>query len=113
MGSNLRTREAILLGESDLRDFHDIITAVAADRLAYLRALAARGLQEEKITEETAMVYSVNKSQMRKDLDLAKKEMFPQSDEPCGLKLNFEDLHVDPRRPSGRWCKVAGVPRRS
>ena len=27
MGSNLRTREAVLMGESELRDFHDIITA--------------------------------------------------------------------------------------
>jgi hypothetical protein len=23
--------------------------------------------------------------------------MYPQNDEPSGLKLNFEDLHVDPK----------------
>ncbi len=34
---------------------------------------------------------------MRKDLDVVKKELYlPQSDEPSGLKLNLEDLHVDP-----------------
>ena len=50
----------------------------------------------EKVTEETAMNFCVNKSQMRKDIDYAKKEMFPESNEPSGLKLNLEDLHVDP-----------------
>lgn len=97
MGSNLRTREAILLGESEVRDLHDIITASIQfgwHTFEYSLLGAFRG---EKISEETAMIYSVNKSQMRKDIDLAKKEMFPQNDEPTGLKLNLDDLHYDPK----------------
>ncbi len=97
MGSNLRTREAILLGESDVRDFHDIITAAQPMGWHTFEYSLLRAFREEKITEDVALVYSVNKSQMRKDLDTAKKEMYPQSDEPSGLKLNLDDLHVDPK----------------
>ncbi len=96
MGSNLRTREAVLLGESELRDFHDIISASRPAGWHTFEHSLIESFKSEKITEDTAMSFSVNKSQMRKDIDLAKKEMFPQSDEPTGLKLNYEDLHVDP-----------------
>jgi twitching motility protein PilT len=96
MGSNLRTREAVLLGESEVRDFHDIITASRPMGWHTFEHCLLEAFKSEKITEDTAMTYSVNKSQMRKDLDIAKKEMFPQTEEPTGLKLNFEDLHVDP-----------------
>jgi twitching motility protein PilT len=97
MGSNLRTREAILLGESDVRDFHDIISAAQPLGWHTFESSLLQAFREERITEDVALVYSVNKSQMRKDLDAAKKEMYPQSDEPSGLKLNLDDLHVDPK----------------
>ena len=97
LGSNLRTREAILLGESDVRDFGDIMTAAQPLGWHTFEHSLLQAYREEKISEDVALVYSVNKSQMRKDLDVAKKELFPQSDEPTGLKLNLDDLHVDPR----------------
>lgn len=97
MGSNLRTREAVLLGESEVRDFHDIITAAIPMGWHTFEHSLVEAFKMEKISEETAMSYSVNKSQMRKDLDIAKKEMYPATDEPSGLKLNFEDLYVDPK----------------
>lgn len=97
MGSNLRTREAVLLGETEVRDFHDIIAAAQPAGWHTFEHSLIDAFKLEKITEDTAMAYSVNKSQMRKDLDIAKKEMYPQVDEPTGLKLNFEDLYVDPK----------------
>ncbi len=97
MGSNLRTREAIMLGESDVRDFHDIITAAQPMGWHTFEHSLLTAFREEKISEDIALVYSVNKSQMRQDIDVAKKEMYPQNDEPSGLKLNLDDLHVDPR----------------
>ncbi len=97
MGSNLRTREAVLLGETDVRDFHDIITAAQPLGWHTFEHSLLQAFREERITEDVALVYSVNKSQMRKELDLAKKEMYPQADEPSGLKLNLDALHVDPR----------------
>jgi twitching motility protein PilT len=97
MGSNLRTREAVLLGESEVRDFHDIITAAQPMGWHTFEHSLVAAFKLEKISEETAMSFSVNKSQMRKDLDLAKKEMYPGSEEPSGLKLNLDDLYVDPK----------------
>lgn len=96
MGSNLRSREAILLGESDVRDFHDIISASEPMGWHTFESSMINAFKEGKITEEVAMTYSVNKPEMRKSLDLAKKEMYPVDDEPTGLRLNLEDLHVDP-----------------
>ena len=96
MGSNLRTREAVLMGESELRDLHEIITASIPLGWHTFEHALLEAFRSDKVSEETAMNFSVNKSQMRKDLDYAKKEMFPASDEPTGLKLNLDDLHVDP-----------------
>lgn len=96
MGSNLRSREAILLGESDVRDFHDIISASEPMGWHTFERSLINAFRDGKITEETAMTYSVNKPEMRKSIDLVKKEMFPVDDEPTGLRLNLEDLHVDP-----------------
>ena len=45
MGSNLRTRETILLGESESRNYHEIIEASLPERLAQLRAVADHALQ--------------------------------------------------------------------
>ena len=96
MGSNLRTREAVLLGETEIRDFHDIISASIPMGWHTFEHSLIDAFKLEKISEETAMAYSVNKSQMRKDIDVAKKELYPSGDEPSGLKLNFDDLYVDP-----------------
>lgn len=96
MGSNLRTREAVLLGESELRDLHDIISASVPMGWHTFEHSLLDAFKSEKVSEETAMNFCVNKSQMRKDIDYAKKEMFPQTEAPSGLKLNLDDLHVDP-----------------
>ncbi|MHA3770326.1 type IV pilus twitching motility protein PilT [Verrucomicrobiota bacterium sgz303538] len=96
MGSNLRSREAILLGESDVRDFNDIISASEPMGWHTFERSLINAFRDGRIAEETAMTYSVNKPEMRKSLDLAKKEMFPVDDEPTGLRLNLEALHVDP-----------------
>jgi twitching motility protein PilT len=96
MGSNLRTREAILLGETEVRDFDDIITASQPLGWQTFEQSLLAAYKDSKITEDVAMTYSVNKPSMRKSIDIAKKEMFPPDDEPTGLKLNLDDLHVNP-----------------
>ena len=93
MGSGLRTREAILLGENDLRDFHDIIESNYQYGWHSFEQSLLKHFRENKITEETAMLYSVNKPAMRKALDVAKKSMAPEDDTPSGFRLNLEALH--------------------
>ncbi len=96
MGSNLRTREAVLLGENEIRDFHDIIESNYQNGWHSFEQSLLKLFRENKITEDTAMLYSVNKPAMRKAIDVAKKSMLPDDDTPSGFRLNLEALHVAP-----------------
>ena len=96
MGSSLRTREAILLGENELRNYHEIIESSAQNGWHSFEQSLLRLFKEQKITEETAMLYSVNKSSMRKAIDVAKKHMQGEDHSPSGFRLNLEALHVAP-----------------
>ena len=93
MGSSLRTREAVLLGESDVRDLHEIIESGTTNGWHSFEQSLIRLFKESKISEETAMLYSVNKPAMRKTLDVAKKEFGPADDSPSDFRLNLDALH--------------------
>ena len=101
MGSNLRTREGILLGESEVRNFHEIIEASSQAGWHSFEQSLCKLYVEGKLTEETAMAYSVNKSGMRRAIDLAKKTTQPQDASPSGFRLNHEALHIA-KPPAGR-----------
>ena len=71
MGSSLRTREAIELGESENRRLHDIIeTGTSAGWHSFEQSLL-KAYEEDLITEETALLYCGNKPAMRQRLDIA------------------------------------------
>ena len=93
MGTSLRTKEAVLLGESDLRDLHEIIESGAINGWHSFEQSLIRLFKESKITEETAMLYSVNKPAMRKAIDVAKKQISPDDDSPSDFRLNLDALH--------------------
>ena len=90
MGSNLRSREVIALGEGENRRLHDIIEAgnVAGWHTFEQTLLAA--FQDELITDETALLYCTNKSVMHQRVDRAKKEM-ETSHLPHNLKMMQEE----------------------
>lgn len=94
MGANLRTREAILLGETEIRDIHEIIEVNTPHGWHSFEQSLLTAFREGKITEEVAMLNSVNKNTMRRDIDIAKKEMFPVEDLETGLKLDRMAMHV-------------------
>jgi twitching motility protein PilT len=93
MGSNLRTREAVLLGENEIRNFHEIIETNYQNGWHSFEQTLLRLFKENEITEETAMLYSVNKPNMRKAIDAAKKSMHGEDLTPSGFRLNLEALH--------------------
>jgi twitching motility protein PilT len=93
MGTGLRTRETILMGENDIRSFHEIIESNVQNGWHSFEQTLLRLYKEQKITEETAMLYSVNKPNMRKALDVAKKTMTGEDLTPSGFRLNLEALH--------------------
>ncbi len=88
MGSNLRTREVILLGESDARSVHDSIEAGVTQGWHSFEQCIIGHFKEGRLTEETAMLYSVNKSKMRQSLDIAKKKLGQDESSSDGFRLD-------------------------
>jgi len=72
MGSSLRTREAIAMGENENRRLADIIEAGSAAGWHSFEQSLHKAYEEDLITEETAMSFCVNRPGMRQRLDTAR-----------------------------------------
>ncbi len=75
MGSSLRTREAIELGESENRRLHDIIEAGTSAGWHSFEQSLLKGFEQDLISEEVAMQYCSSRSVMRQQLDVAKSRV--------------------------------------
>jgi twitching motility protein PilT len=73
MGSNLRTREAIALGENENRRLNEIIEAGNTAGWHSFEQSLSRAYEDDLITEETALLYCINRNQMRQRIDAIKK----------------------------------------
>jgi twitching motility protein PilT len=73
MGSNLRTRETLLLGEGENRSYAEIIEASAPYGWRTFDQALVDAYSREIITEETAMIFSTSKSKVRHGVDRIKK----------------------------------------
>jgi len=73
LGSNLRSREAVALGESENRRISDIIEAGSTSGWHTFEQSLIKAFEENLITEESALLYCVNRTQMRQRLDVAMK----------------------------------------
>jgi twitching motility protein PilT len=69
MGSSLRTREAIELGESESRRLDEIIEAGNVQGWHSFEQVLSKAYEQNIITKETAMQYASNKSKMVQRLD--------------------------------------------
>ena len=72
MGSSLRTREAIELGENENRRLNEIIEAGQSAGWHSFEQSLLKAFEEDLITEETAMQFCSSRSVMRQRLDLTK-----------------------------------------
>lgn len=73
MGSNLRSREVIALGESDQRNLHDIIeSSVTPYGWHSFEQSLLKAFSAGQITEETALLHATHKNKLRQAIDLAK-----------------------------------------
>ena len=90
MGTNLRVREAIALGETDGRSFYDIIEANATFGWTTFDQSLHRAYQAGLVTEETTDLYATNKAKMTRYIDGVKKQRGLANDAPTGLKLDLE-----------------------
>ena len=73
MGSNLRTREAMVYGEGENRTFQDIIESANTFGWHTFDQSLLKAFQADLITEETAMMYCTHKNKMGRDVDMTKK----------------------------------------
>jgi twitching motility protein PilT len=94
MGSNLRSREAIQLGENDVRNFADIIEQSRPDGWCTFEQTLTEQYEQGVITEETAMLLSVNKSRMRQKMDMVNKVLGRDNATTDALKLFHTDEHL-------------------
>ena len=69
MGSSLRTREAVVLGENENRRLSEIIEGGNTYGWHSFEQSLARAYEQNLITEETALLYCVNKPQMHQRID--------------------------------------------
>jgi twitching motility protein PilT len=89
MGSNLRVREAIALGETEGRSFYDIIEANATFGWTTFDQSLHRSFEAGTISEDTANLYATNKAKMTRYIDNVRKKAGPESDKPTGLRLDL------------------------
>jgi twitching motility protein PilT len=73
MGSSMRTREALLLGEGENRTYADIIEASSTYGWRTFDMALVEAFANNLITEETANLYSTSKNKLRAGIDRAKR----------------------------------------
>ena len=98
MGSNLRTREAIGVGENENRRLSDIIEAGHSYGWHTFEQSLVKAYEEDLITEETAILYCVNKSQMYQRVDQVNKRR-ESAPAHSALKMKEEKRFFDPPPP--------------
>jgi twitching motility protein PilT len=92
MGSNLRTRETILYGESENKSFQEIIEAGSNLGWHTFDQSILNAYKADIVTEETAMTCCTNKGKMRRDIDLVQRlRGVAKEQSPSGLKLNIPE----------------------
>jgi twitching motility protein PilT len=99
MGSSLRTREAIALGENENRRLNDIIEAGNTSGWHSFEQSLTRAYEQNLITEETALLYCVNRNHMRQRIDSINK---CRETSPAGivLKMKGSDRGHGPSPPA-------------
>jgi twitching motility protein PilT len=74
MGSNMRTRESIILGESEGRSFYEIIEASYPFGWRTFDNACLEAFEHGTITEETALLYCTKRGPVSRGIDNVKKK---------------------------------------
>lgn len=88
MGNNLRTKEAIMLGEGENRDFYDIIADSASFGWLTFDQAVTRAYEGGLIAEETALLYATRKGIVQRNIDNIKKSRGIGVEMASGLRLD-------------------------
>jgi len=91
MGSNLRVREAIALGENENRSFYDIIDSNYSFGWTTFDQSIMRSYEADLISEETALLYSTRKGKLTQAIDGIKKQRGLLEEKTSGLRLDVPE----------------------
>ena len=96
MGSNLRVRETINLGEGEARSFYDIVDANATFGWTTFDQSLSRSYAAGTIDAEVADLYATNKARMTRYIDDVNKQRGLVDDKPLGLRLDLAAASTTP-----------------
>ena len=88
MGHNLRTQEAIALGETEGREFYDIIQDSHTFGWMTFDQSITRAYEGDVISEETAIQYATRKGVVQRHIDQVKKQRGLSKESHSGLRLD-------------------------
>jgi twitching motility protein PilT len=91
LGNNLRTKEAIALGEGEHRSFYEIIEASAPFGWMTFDQSILSAYENDLISEETARLYASRKGRISRGIDLTQKARGYDTDLDSGLRLDIPD----------------------
>jgi len=96
MGTNLRVREAIALGENENRSFYDIIESNQSFGWMTFDYSIIRAYQSGLINETVAELYATRKGVVTRGMDDIRKSLGIDADKGSGLHL--EELNTGKRK---------------
>src|SRR5213082_798954 len=88
MGNNLRTKEAVALGETEHRNFYEIIEASSQLGWMTFDQCILSAFQNDLISEETAGLYASRKGTVARGIDLIQKTRGMKSELESGLRMD-------------------------
>src|SRR6266700_320238 len=91
MGHNLRTQEAIAIGEGEHRSFYEIIEASSPFGWMTFDQSILRAYEQEVITKETAELFASRKRRITCGIDLIQKARGVDADLDSGLRLDLPE----------------------
>ena len=98
MGSNMRTKDTILHGESEGKTYSEIITASKAFGMITFDDYIVELYQKDLITEETARGYATNKGVVGRGIDSVKSSKGEKTTELGKLSIDQEY-----GKPKSKW----------
>src|SRR6266496_916842 len=87
MGSNLRTKESIQLGESEGKTFYEIIEASYTFGWRTFDHAALEGFEQGLISEETALLYCTKRGVVSRGIDNVKKKRGDSTSDVANLRM--------------------------
>jgi twitching motility protein PilT len=90
LGNNLRTREAIIYGESEGKMFHEIIEAGSTRGWHSFDQCLLKAREADLVTDETVLLYCTHKAKTAQELELLRRRRgLSETQAPSGLRLDI------------------------